>query len=162
MHNKDNKFDSFKYTYDNINSWINNVDNKISILLAFLVAIMGYVFSINNEIYQKNIQFFIIFVVIILLVCGCLLCIFVLKGRVKSKINYTSMIFFGSISRMDRKEYFDRSEKSNEKLLINDIKNQVYINSCICSKKFKLYNLALNCLIVAIILILIVHIINIF
>lgn len=162
MHNKDNKFDSFKYTYDNINSWINNVDNKISILLAFLVAIMGYVFSINNEIYQKNIQFFIIFVVIILLVCGCLLCIFALKGRVKSKINYTSMIFFGSISRMDRKEYFDRSEKSNEKLLINDIKNQVYINSCICSKKFKLYNLALNCLIVAIILILIVHIINIF
>lgn len=162
MHSKNNKFEDFKYTYDTIKSWINNVDNKISILLAFLVTIIGYIFSITDKIYQKNIQVFILVIVIILLVGGCLLCIFALKGRVRTKINYTSMIFFGSISKMDRKEYFDKSLKTNEKQLINDIKNQIYINSCICNKKFKLYNLALNSLIVAIFLISIVHIINFF
>lgn len=49
MHNKINKFEDFKYTYDNINTWINNVDNKISILLVFLVAVIGYAFSIVEK-----------------------------------------------------------------------------------------------------------------
>lgn len=162
MHNKNNKLEDFKYTFDNINVWINNVDNKISILLVFLVAIIGYTFSINKKINMNNIQTFIIMISIVLLVCGCLLCIFALKGRIKSKINYTSILFFGSISKMDRKEYYDTLSKMDEKQLVNDIKNQIYINSCICSKKFKLYNFALDCLIISIFLISLVHIISIF
>ncbi len=162
MHKKDNEYEMFKYTFDNINLWINNIDNKISILLAFLVAIIGYIFTIENKICLENVQRIILFVAIILLICGCLLSIFALRGRIKSKVNYVSMIYFGSISNMDRKEYFDKSEKINEKQSINDIKNQIYINSCICNKKFKIYNLALYCLVVAISLISIIYIINIF
>lgn len=81
MHNKINKFEDFKYTYDNINTWINNVDNKISILLVFLVAVIGYAFSIVEKVCLKNIQLFILFVAVILLVCGCLLCVLALKGQ---------------------------------------------------------------------------------
>lgn len=127
MHNKINKFEDFKYTYDNINTWINNVDNKISILLVFLVAVIGYAFSIVEKVCLKNIQLFILFVAVILLVCGCLLCVLALKGRVKPKINYVSLLFFGSISKMDRKEYFDKISKINQKQLTSDIKNQIYI-----------------------------------
>lgn len=162
MHSGKDKFEDFKYTYDNINSWINNIDNKISILLVFLVAILGYAFSINDKIPVKSMQSLIIIVAIILLVFSCLLCTFALKGRIKSKISYTSLLFFSSIAKMDRKEFFDRLSKTNEKQLTNDIKNQIYINSCICNKKFKLYNIALNCLIFAMFLILLAHIINIF
>lgn len=162
MHNKNIKIEDFKYILDNINAWINNVDNKISILLVFLVAIMGYIFTLDNKMCLENIQTVILFVATILLVCGCLLSIFALRGRIKSKVHYTSMIFFGSISNMDRKEYFDRSKKINETQFINDIKNQIYINSCICNKKIKLYNFALYCLITAISLISIFYIINIF
>ena len=162
MHNRNNEFEYLKYTFDNINTWINNVDNKISILLAFFAAIIGYVFSIKEKISMNHINLFIIGILIGVLVCGCLLCFLALKGRIKSKINYNSMIFFGSISEMDRKDYYDRLSRINEKQSINDIKNQIYINSCICSKKFKLYNLALDCLIIAIFLISLVHIINFF
>ena len=162
MHNKNNKLEDFKYTFDNINAWINNVDNKISILLVFLVAIIGYTFSINNKINMNNIQSLIIVISIILLVCGCLLCVFALKGRVKSNIKYTSIVFFSSISKMDRKDYYDTLSKMDKKQLENDIMNQIYINSCICSKKFKLYNFALDCLIISIFLISLVYIISIF
>ena len=162
MHNKNNKLEDFKYTFDNINAWINNVDNKISILLVFLVAIIGYNFSINNKINMNNIQSLIIVISIILLVCGCLLCVFALKGRVKSNIKYTSIVFFSSISKMDRKDYYDTLSKMDKKQLENDIMNQIYINSCICSKKFKLYNFALDCLIISIFLISLVYIISIF
>ena len=162
MHNKINKFEDFKYTYDNINTWINNVDNKISILLVFLVAVIGYAFSIVEKVCLKNIQLFILFVAVILLVCGCLLCILALKGRVKPKINYVSLLFFGSISKMDRKEYFDKISKINQKQLTSDIKNQIYINSCICNKKFKFYNLAVDCLIISICFIAFVWIVNVF
>ena len=57
MHKKDNEYEMFKYTFDNINLWINNIDNKISILLAFLVAIIGYIFTIENKICLENVQF---------------------------------------------------------------------------------------------------------
>ena len=157
MHNKINKFEDFKYTYDNINTWINNVDNKISILLVFLVAVIGYAFSIVEKVCLKNIQLFILFVAVILL-----LCVLALKGRVKPKINYVSLLFFGSISKMDRKEYFDKISKINQKQLTSDIKNQIYINSCICNKKFKLYNLAVDCLIISICFIAFVWIVNVF
>ena len=62
MHNKINKFEDFKYTYDNINTWINNVDNKISILLVFLVAVIGYAFSIVEKVCLKisNYLFFLL------------------------------------------------------------------------------------------------------
>lgn len=162
MHDKNNKFENFKYIFDNVNSWINNVDNKISILMAFLVAIIGYVFSINKNVNMNNIQTIIMIILTSLLMCGCILCVFALKGRIKSKINYISTIFFGSISKMDRKEYYDCLSNMNEKQFVNDVKNQIYINSCICSKKFKLYNFALDCLIISIFLISLVHILSLF
>ena len=120
--------------------------------------------SINLK-YWWNLRHFeekCFFIAVILLSCGCLLCILALKGRVKSKINYISFLFFGSISKMDRKKYFDKMSKTNEKQLISDIKNQIYINSCICIKKFKLYNLALDCLIISISFIAFGWIVNVF
>lgn len=72
------------------------------------------------------------------------MCILALLGRITAKGNYKSKIYFGSISKMDRKDYFDELENYSTQAYIEDLKNQIFINSCICDKKVRLYNYALK------------------
>ena len=42
------KIENAKYILDNIKEWINNVDIKISILIAFMGVVLGYILIDSN------------------------------------------------------------------------------------------------------------------
>ncbi len=149
MHKKRNfNISNYEFIFNNINGWINNIDNKISILLAFLAVALGFIVCNDNFFnYLTNINLLFkygVYFIIILLSISCFLCILALLGRIKAKVNYKSKIYFGSISNMDRKDYFDELEIYSIQDYIEDLKNQIFINSCICDKKVRLYNYALK------------------
>ena len=154
-----------KYILDNIKDWINNVDIKISILIAFMGVILGYILiDSNTDIIQKiiisvnnnNITFIKIVkgTLIVLLYSSAIFAIIKLVHTLKGKINIedfrengvtlNSLIFYGSISDSKYDDFKSRIKNQTEESNINDLLSQVYINSKICNKKFQNYNQGLN------------------
>ena len=67
-------------------------------------------------------------------------------------------MFYGSISKYNYEEFNKKIKNQTKQSNINDILSQVYINSKICNKKFKNYNIGLNMAMITIILLFIVKI----
>ena len=170
MSNNNNNLCTKEDLYKNletINLWINNVDNKISFALTFASVILGYI--LLNGIPKSFNKFFTItkleelsggdilsvLLIIVLYICNLLSIIFFLFG-LKSKTNNApssnSNIFFGSISNRNYIQFKRDISNMNEKQLKNQIKEQIFINSDICNKKFQNYNKGINLLIISFIL----------
>lgn len=99
---------------------------------------------------------------------SCLiLLIMALKGKVNSKVykehrlETNSLLFFGSIAKMNYCEYKEKCQKQGNGQFLNDINSQIYINSKICDYKFKLYNYSIKLLIISFIVFCICELFNI-
>lgn len=149
--NKCNKEDLYK-NLDITNSWINNSDNKASIMIAFLGFSLfelckntNYINCIIN-ILQKcisNINFsdclFILFMGIsfVFIILGLYKLLKVLIPSLKNnKTLPESLIYYGYISSIEQSDYRKMVKEATEEKVINDLINQNYINSKICFKKF--------------------------
>lgn len=155
-----------------VNFWISNIDNKISFILAFVGVFVGFLISkgtpnvikyISNipikDIATLNmgqiVSMFLLFTMYLSSISCIILLLLALLGRVNSKIykeyklTTNSLIFFGSISKMNYSNYKEKCKKENDKQLLNDINSQIYINSKICDYKFKLYNYSIKLLIIS-------------
>ena len=173
MNNKICKEDTYK-NLEIVNSWINNIDLKASFILAFLGLLYGNVLNVKNietiktfvsvPINTMNlIEILRIIVVVLLLVSSIfstILLILTLLARTKINDAPKSNYFFGNIANMDIKEFKKSFNRMNEKKVKNEILNQVYINSKICSYKSKLYNKSINYMLCTIVLVFINYIIN--
>ncbi len=148
-----------------INSWISNIDTKISFALAFVGILIGTIFSsgipkslqpIFNTKKLSDIKFgqYFAAAVIIILLLMCLAVIINLllgmKARVKEKAENDSIIYFGAISKKSLGEYQSIIGKINETEMLDDLTEQIYINSKICTKKANFYNNALIYLIISV------------
>lgn len=173
------KLENAKYILNNTKDWINNVDIKISILIAFMGAILGYILidsNINfiekvvNTINNNNVTFIKIIrgLLIVSLYSNTIFTIIKLICALKGKINIkefkesgitlNSLVFYGSISKYTFEEFNNKINAQTEQSNINDILSQVYINSKICNKKFQNYNEALNMAMLTILLLFITKI----
>lgn len=158
-------------TLDKINEWINNSDNKAISVLGFSGVIFTIFFTTNaiyplveffkmalsNTGFLKFIYLFIlasnIFCVlkIILGVYHLILSIFAhinINEFDNMGIITDSLIFFGSISKIDFDEFKFRYNNLNSKDIQEELISQIYINSKIASNKFSNYNKGLHDLIV--------------
>lgn len=152
MKNKVTKEDLYK-NLDIINQWINNSDNKASIILGLVGILLTIIFTTGNVTSQTakimkdiflNINFSDILYLIFFLesICVCILglcdLIKVLIPTLKMKTNrIKSYMFFGSIAcYVSFKEYKEDLLKSTEEDIFEDLLNQVYQNSIICNKKY--------------------------
>ena len=154
-----------KDVLDNIKEWINNVDIKISILIAFMVVVLGYIFIdsesviinkiianiVNGSItFIKIIKGGLIIALYISTICSIVKLITALKAKIdiekykQQGLTINSLMFYGSISKMEYDEFMNKSKKQNDESKLNDIYSQIYINSKICNKKFENYNLGLD------------------
>lgn len=155
---------------ENINSWINNSDTKVSIILGLLGVIFTVVFS-NTEFCDlmlkllksvvKDIRFgeliylLLIFLSIVLIIYGIYKLFRVLVPRLEFNLSKgkKSILYFGEISNYDSFNDFKRNVyKISKKELYDDILHQIYINANICNVKFKNYNYGLKSSIIGIIL----------
>jgi len=147
--------------------WIHNADIKNSILLSFIGIIMipliEILFSRASNISisfdsillrEQSLTFilyrFFLFVYFLLIPTTFLNSVFCFMSALYGRVNLKniknknlikhSLIFFGTISTMEYHVY--KNQILNQRLdsRVDDLLSQIYINSVICSKKFKLYN----------------------
>jgi len=148
-----------------INSWISNIDTKVSFALALTGVLIGFIFSTGlpsalkrvsevtklaelsgGEIIGAILVCLLYIVSFISILCFMLAII----SRVKNMNNALSIFFFGSISGMELQNYKDRANQITEKEIIEDLEEQIHTNSRICSQKAKWYNKGIKFLVVTI------------
>lgn len=158
-------------TIDRINFWLGNVDSKVSFVLSFAGIFLGFIFASDSitksiEEYIKFItsndltfgKFIFSCIALLLFIASMVfmgISIYNLLGALKGRINpdtyiqanleTKSILFWGSIANSTNyTAYKQKMDSLTDVNLSNDLKSQAYINSLICSKKFELYNKAIN------------------
>ncbi len=150
-----------------INTWINNIDAKISFALALAGVLIGIIFSaglpnawqkvskvsklpeLNGGEIIAAILVFLLYIVSFLTILCFMLAII---ARVKNLDNAPSVFFFGSIGKMKLQDYEDKVSKITDQQIIEDLVEQIHMNSKICSKKAQWYNLGVKFLVATILL----------
>lgn len=138
--------------FENINSWINNCDNKASIMLGFIGIIVTILLTNNefistfikliNEVIEKKefvdeLYIVLIFIFISLTLYGIFNIFKVIYPSLKSSnTDSKSLLYYDSISKMDLSDYKNAIFQCEEKDYLVDLITQIHTNSRICSKKF--------------------------
>lgn len=161
------KKDDAYQTLSMINTWIGNIDTKISFALALAGVLIGMIFSgglpnafqrITQVSKLSELNGGEIFAVLLvgLLYCASFLSIvsfmWAIIARVKTLNNASSLFFFGSIGAMELQNYRDKANQITEQDLIDDLEEQIHTNSRICNQKAKWYNNGIKFLLITIIL----------
>ena len=161
------KKDDAYQTLTLINTWIGNIDTKISFALALVGVLIGIIFSGGlpnafqriteiSKLAELNGGELFAAILVALLYCASFLSIvsfmWAILARMKNLNNSHSLFFFGSIGEMELQNYKSRTNYITEKELIEDIEEQIHTNSKICNQKAKWYNTGIKFLLITIIL----------
>lgn len=183
--------ESLEQSLDRINGWISNCDQKAGFLLAILGVLIPIVFTSDiseriNEIllspykgyrempnlYEFNAVRFVYFVLLVATIIACLISIIAVLLSITANIKIEefkkkhgnehlvekSYLFFGSIKKITYGTFREMSDASYE----DDLKSQIYVNSSICTRKFKFYNIGLYAFIVMAVCFIALFILNLF
>lgn len=160
------KEDAFQ-TLTLINTWIGNVDTKISFALALAGVLIGMIFNGGfpnafqritqvSKLSELNGGEIFAALLVGLLYCASFLSIisfmWAIIARVKNMNNAPSLFFFGSIGAMELQNYRDKANHITEQELIDGLEEQIHTNSRICNQKVKWYNNGIKYLLITIIL----------
>lgn len=171
--NKTHKsLESLEQSLDRVNAWIGNCDQKAGFLLAIIGVLIAIIFSSdfsqsivdtivnpyreyirNPELNEFRLIRFVYFIFIVIsIIASFVSIIFALlsitaaidikkykKDDGNSELVDNSLLFFGSISSKKYNDFREMSDVSYE----DDLKSQIFINSNICTRKFKRYNFSL-------------------
>lgn len=157
--------DELKLRLDRINSWINNCDQKASILLAvegivvtilctsdyiswirqkLIFPIYYYYETRNGEFSLINaIQLCLLTVMLVLIVSSIFYSLQVIKGTTdpslfkQSGLTEKSLLHFTFISSESFNNFKRATINQSNESMLNDLLSQIYINSSICTTKFK-------------------------
>ena len=161
------KKDDAYQTLSMINTWIGNIDTKISFALALAGVLIGMIFSGGlpnafqrithvSKLSELNGGEICAVLLVGLLYCASFLSIvsfmWAIIARVKNLNNASSLFFFGSIGAMELQNYRDKANQITEQDLIDDLEEQIHTNSRICNQKAKWYNNGIKFLLITIIL----------
>lgn len=167
----DNKIEDISYKTDyalkvleRTDAWINNCDNKMSVLLGTIGIILtillttesiskacGFVMRLFEEVnLHKALFLMALFIVLFFYIITAFHVINTVFARTDSnryfqkKMSEKSNVFFGSVSKMSYAEYMKHFVHETTEERLNDILSQIYINSVIASEKYKNYNRSLK------------------
>jgi len=156
----ENKQTNIEYALKNlerVDKWIANCDTKSSIMLTILCVFLGLtsnIFKIISIIFDyfsnwqtnlisENLYAIFLIVIFIIFVANVILSFTYLVKSLTASINnnYQSFLHFYSINKnfKDIKSFNSEWEKLTDKKLLEQINEQVYTNSKICSNKFLFY-----------------------
>lgn len=148
-----------KYTLDLVNLWISNADNKIAMAFAILSAVLALIVFITEDLLSKiepiSINTCSMCVVKMLaIISGVLflasvyffiLCIIPRFNKEKVyKKDYS--IFYDEIKDYDNyRDYIDACNQAGNEAFNQEIEKEIYFNSCICSRKMRLFRKGIIC-----------------
>ena len=142
-----------------INTWIGNMDTKVSFALALAGVLIGVIFERITEVSKLEelsggeIIAAILVALLYLSSFISILCFMLsIIARVKNLNNAPSIFFFGSIGNMTLENYKSAVKDMDEKEMIDDLEEQIHTNSKICSLKAKWYNKGIRFLLVTVVL----------
>lgn len=150
-----------------INTWIGNIDAKISFALALVGVFEGMIFSNGfPKAFQRIMEvskltelnggeiFACILVVLLYLASFLSIVCFIwaIIARNKNFNNTNSIFFFGSIGRMELQNYKNEVNQITERKLMEDLEEQIHTNSRICNQKIKWYNNGIKFLLTTIVI----------
>ena len=150
-----------------INTWIGNIDTKVSFSLALSGALIGVIFDKGMpRIFKRiaevsNLQVLsggdligALLVALLYLSSFISILCFMLSiiARVNNPSNAQSVFFFGSIGNMTLVNYKSSVKDMEEQDIINDLEEQIHTNSVLCSLKAKWYNRGMKYLLATVIL----------
>lgn len=160
------KEDAYR-TLEMINTWISNIDTKVSFALSIAGVLIGFVFSKGMPSAFKRVGEVSKLaelnggeIIAAILVCALYIVSFIsilyfmlaILARIKNSSNVQSIFFFGSVANQNLLDYQAKLNQMSEKDIIEDLEEQIHTNSLICSKKAKYYNIGVKCLVVYLIL----------
>lgn len=157
------KKDDAYQTLEISNSWIGNMDTKVSFALAFVGVLIGSIFkeglpnafqkigSVPDICKAEATDILAVILVIVLYGTSLFAIIyFILAITARVQTQAQSLFFFGSINKMKFNEYKNKVNNLTEQELIEDLEEQIHTNSRICSLKASYYNKGIKCLIATI------------
>ena len=157
-----------KDNLDRVNMWIGNCDQKASFILAIIGVVLGICFTSDSLVFIKSdivspilsaidnsttISLLTIFEAVLLLTLFSFLIIsvfrmiFALRAKTDLKklsqpgMESNSMLHYQTIANMTYREFCEK-----EVHILNDLRSQFYVNSCICTSKFENYKKGVKCL----------------
>ena len=148
-----------------INTWIGNIDTKVSFSLALSGALIGVIFDkgrprifrriaevSNLKVLSGGDLIGTILVILLYLSSFMSILCFMLSiiARVNNPSNAPSVFFFGSIGNMTLDNYKKSVKVMNNQDIIDDLEEQIHTNSLLCSLKAKWYNKGMKCLLAAV------------
>lgn len=156
--------ESAEFALEQVNSWINNVDGKVSNALAFSGVLIGFIliqgtpqaFTSLTTIEDVGFGSFLNAALVVSLYVVSLvgICFFLnaILCRVTVPSGVRSHLFFGAIQAMTYQEYCKEFRDLTEDAYITELLEQIHTNSTICNKKAAYYNQGIRALSVAVIL----------
>lgn len=150
-----------------INTWIGNMDTKVSLALALAGVLVGVIFEkgmpnaferiieVSKLAELSGGEIIAAILVVLLFLSGfiSILCFMLsIITRVKNFNNAPSIFFFGSIGNMTLENYKRELRNMGEEEIIDDLEEQIHTNSRICNLKAKWYNKGTRFLLVTVVL----------
>lgn len=152
-------------TLELTNSWVGNVDTKISFALALVGVLAAYVFkdglpsAFQTVIDKGNWSLItggdiiaVVIVVLLYLASFSSLVLLLLGMIARTKAKGDSIFFFGTIGAKKLEDYKSKIKGYEEEQIKDDLIEQIHTNSQICKKKMWFYNKGILLILVTVIL----------
>lgn len=129
---------------DSLRQWILAADQKISIALVLVAATVSLMATPTYDLLKANkthistVIILFLYVALILMVWSLIKLLVAIRPRVKPIVK-GSLIYFGSISGLKLPDFKSKIGKVTPAQYKDDLINQIYINSIICTKKHSHY-----------------------
>ncbi|NFH69615.1 hypothetical protein FDC35_06845 [Clostridium botulinum] len=150
-----------------VNTWITNIDTKVSYLLALTGVLIGVVLNKGFPSSLKRVSQIsklaelsggeiigasLICLLYIVSFISVIYFILAIIATIKNPNNAQSIFFFGSIGNQKFIDYTTKINGMSEQDIIEDLEEQIHTNSIICSKKAKYYDIGIKFMVINIVL----------
>lgn len=157
-----------KENLDRVNMWIGNCDQKASFILAIIGVVLSICFTSDSFKFIKNdivnpivsalenstsisvltiLEALLLLFIFLFLIMSIFRMIFALRAKTDLQklsqpgMETYSMLHYQTIANMTYQEFCE-----NEVHVLNNLRSQFYVNSCICTSKFENYKRGVKCL----------------
>lgn len=151
-----------EYTLELVNSWINTIDTKVSYALSLTGILTGFIliqgtpqaFFAWNSAEEVSFSIFVgaILVALLYLSSYSAICLFVfaIMAHITPISDANSHLFFGQISKLTLQQYKHEFADLTEEEYIDELLEQIHVNSGICTRKGVYYQRGIYVLLIAI------------
>ena len=155
----EDKLDRSKYVYEQVNSWIENADNKVSISCGIFSGVFGVITFLSERLAAsvsvngcwQTIYHWCFGIGLVLMLFSILFYVLAINpnlGKSGKKKNGTAPkkeypIFYGDIAELKLSDYMKAMNQATDTDFINELQAEAHYNSEICTKKMKNYRIGL-------------------